>query len=208
MASGTDHLLAKHAEEEIEEYTDEEELKDTGNASVSDEDTSDEDEDDTGMVTIDVDPPVWSGQQLLILCPMKDRWFEGDVEEQKTIIKEAVKELLKLQPQDKTILERKVTRWLKRKTSKRKRYGPGIRPTFQTVVGYYMDAELTNAVYQDHGVQPGDKSKRFVGLYKTALAKLMHDIRDNPKRSKDWAKMEEARTKWMRNGPPPDRKRK
>ena len=35
MASGTDVRLAKHCEEEIEEYTDEEGLKNTGNARVS-----------------------------------------------------------------------------------------------------------------------------------------------------------------------------
>jgi hypothetical protein len=142
------------------------------------------------------------------LGPLKDRWFEGTSEEQKIIVNDAVKELIKSEPQDKKMLQRKLRRWLRRKTNKRKQYGPGIRPTFQTVVGYYMDTEITDTVYHDHGVQPGDKAKRFVGLYKTALSKIQRDILENPSRKDDRLKMEEARTKWMQNGPPAERKRK
>ena len=189
----------------VEPYSEDDEGSDPGSHSDT---TNDALDDDPGVLEVKADPPVWSVQQLVILGPLKDKWYEGTAEEQKDLLKTAVEELTRLDPQDKKALTRKAKRWLKRKTGKRKQYGPASRPSLQTVVGYYMETEVTNKVYEDFGIRPGDKAKRFVGLYKTTLSKVLRDIRNNPMRKDDKKRMEEARTKWMEIGPPPARKRR
>jgi hypothetical protein len=168
---------------------------------------ADEDSDDEeGAIFIPRDQAVWTIEELEILSRFKDEWVESAIDEQRSIIEHAVKELVAHRKQDPGPLRKKVRTWLRRKVQKRKAFGPGKAPSLHTVVAWYNDAELNKRVKMNHGVVPGDKS-RFIGLWKTELTAMVNDLKNNPAQRKELKKMENNRTRWTEKGPPPDRRK-
>src|ERR1700759_5042255 len=126
------------------------------------------------------DRPVWTSEELNIVAELKDRWFRGTSEEQKEVVEEAVKAIIAIRPRDVTTLRKKVHKWLKRRARKRYSYGPGNRPSLQTVLAYYKEAEVTTAMKRKYGVSPGGKRGPFLGHWKRELGRLQKELKTDP----------------------------
>ena len=152
--------------------------------------------------------PVWTGEELNIVAELKDRWFRGTSEEQKEVVEEAVKAIIAIRPRDVTTLRKKVHKWLKRQAGKRYSYGPGNRPSLQTVLAYYKEAEVTAAVKRKYGVSPGGKRGPFLGHWKRELGRLQKELKTDPALQEEYKQLEAARVEWTRKGPPRERRKK
>ena len=152
--------------------------------------------------------PVWTGEELMVVASLKDRWFLGTSEEQQEVLEEGVKALMELEPRDPVKLKKKLARWLKRRARKRQSYGPGTRPSFQTVLAYYKEAEVTENVWIKHGVRPGGKNSPFLGLWKKELSLLQRSLKTDPDQKHEHHHMEAARQDWTTRGPPRERRKR
>jgi hypothetical protein len=161
-----------------------------------------------GIIRIPQGNPVWTGQELNIVAELKDRWFHGTSDEQTMVVEEAVNALNNIEPRDVVNLRKKVQKWLKKRAGKRLSYGPGHRPSLQTVLAYYKEAEVTETVRKTHGVVPGGKRSPFLGLWKRELGRLQKALKTEPSRKEEYEKLEAAREGWTRKGPPRERQKK
>jgi hypothetical protein len=182
----------------------------TTDSSSSEDEENSEDEEGSGKNVIQVSQgvPLWTGEELKIVAELKDRWFQGTSEEQKNVVEEGVKALVDLEARDAVTAKKKLIKWLKRRAGKRLGYGPGNRPSFQTVLAYYMEAEVTEKVRTTHGVVPGGKRSPFLGLWKKELGILQRTLKTDPDRKKDYDRLEASRDNWTTRGPPRERRKK
>jgi hypothetical protein len=171
-------------------------------------DTSEENRLDGGIIRIVPGEPVWTGQELHILGELKDRWFRGKAEEQKAVVEEAVNALNNIQPRDTVTMRRKVQKWLKRRAGKRNNYGPGNRPSLQTVLAYYKEAEVTATVLRKYGIVPTGKKGPFLGLWKKELGLLQRALKTDPAMKEEYERLEATRGEWTTKGPPRERRQR
>lgn len=203
-----DDDAVKNSSSSSEENGDDDD-SDTESSSSGDEGDN-EDNDPSGNNTIQVSQvnPVWTGEELVVVSSLKDRWFLGTSEEQQEVLEEGVKALMELEPQDPVRLKKKLGRWLRRRAGKRRSYGPGTRPSFQTVLAYYKEAEVTENVWVKHGVRPGGKNSPFLGLWKKELSLLQKTLKTDPDKKHEYDRLEAARQDWTTKGPPRERQKR
>lgn len=195
-----------HEEEPYEGFCQEEDDSERTQSSSSENERSEEGGDNVIRVSQGI--PVWTGVELKIVADLKDRWFHGTSDDQKHVLDEGVKALVDLEHRDPVTTRKKLAKWLRRRAGKRLNYGPGNRPSFQTVLAYYKEAEVAETVRRVHGVVAGGKNSPFLGLWKKELGQLQRALKTDPDRKQDFDWLESAREEWMRRGPPRDRRKK
>lgn len=164
-------------------------------------------EEDKGAGGDSQEPSVWNLQELGVIDGIKDKWFLGNASEKTSILQEVVAELLEMGGQNPERLKRRVRRWLNKKCSTRKKFGPGRPPSLRTILYWYKQREMETVVKENYGVSPGDKRGQFVGHLATEMSKYQRKLKEDPSMAKELEQCQKYRHEWAQVGIPAKRKK-